>query len=95
MFVEEATIPATHMMITHQPSLPYSTCAQVLETVQKSTFINPIRQRPMLLRDHRVIAFRGSGVLRSFFEFLGEMLVVEENPRVLSNIRNKKSGTGE
>jgi hypothetical protein len=81
--VEEAAVPATHVMVADHPALTYTDCSQILQTVHKSRLVNPLRQRPMLLGNHLIIAFRSRQIPRPRLKLLRKRLVVEENPRIL------------
>jgi hypothetical protein len=41
MFIEEATIPATHLMVADHPAFANANGAQIFKTIQESTLINP------------------------------------------------------
>lgn len=56
MSVEEAAVPSAHMTITNHPSLSHSDRTQIFKTIHESSFINPVRQGPVLFRDRLVVA---------------------------------------
>jgi hypothetical protein len=65
MLIEETTVPPAHMAITDHPALANTYCAKIFQAVHESFFINPVWQRPVLLGNHFIEAFRLSEVLSS------------------------------
>ena len=68
MLVEEAAIPSAHMTVADHPSFAHADCAKILEAVYKSSLINLVRKRPVLIRHNLVVAFCGGKVLGSLLE---------------------------
>ena len=55
MFVKVAAVPSTHVSVANHPALPNADSPEVLKAVHESPFVDPIRQRPVLLRHNFVI----------------------------------------
>lgn len=65
MLVEEAAVPAAHVSVADHPSLTNANSSKILQAIHKSSFVDPIGKRPMVIRDHFIVALRGCKILRS------------------------------
>ena len=72
MFIEEPTIPTAHVSVADHPPLPNSNGTQILQAIHEPSFIDPVRQGPVLVRYDLVVAIcrrqiLGSGLSSNYF----------------------------
>ena len=68
MLVEETAIPTAHVTVADHPSFAHANRPKILEAVHKSSLIDPVRKRPVLVRNNLVVAFCRGKVLGSLLE---------------------------
>ena len=65
MLVKETAIPSTHVTIADHPSFTHADRSKVLEAVHKSALVDPVRKRPVLIRNNLIVTFGRGEVLCS------------------------------
>lgn len=64
MLVEESTVPTAHMPVADHPTFSNTDGTKIFEAIQESSFVYPVRERPMLFWYDFVVALSRCEILR-------------------------------